>query len=295
MPTFKSTRSVPQRLLGYALATGAALVFLPISADAHFILDQSAGPPSWMSQDSLGLPEKLGPCGDEGGGTPTNIVTAYQSGQTLTVTVDEIIFHPGHYRIALAESRSQLPPEPVVTPGSTACGTAVIESPAVYPVLADNVFAHTAAFSGTQTVQIKLPSNVTCTKCTLQVIEFMSDHALNVPGGCFYHHCADLSITSSSTDGGEPADSGGSDTGVMVTPDAATGPDGAGSPDAQGGFDASNGGTRDSGEPGAGLTPATSGGCSCSVPAGKAPFLGAFAGLFTLAALAALVSRRKRR
>jgi uncharacterized protein (TIGR03382 family) len=161
-----------------------------------------------MSQDAFGLPQKLGPCGDEGGGTPTGTVTAFQSGQTITVTIDEKIFHPGHYRIALAvNSRSELPAEPVVTAGATPCGSVPIQNPPTFPVLADGVFAHTAPFNGPQSVQITLPSNVTCTKCTLQVIEFMSDHGLNNPGGCFYHHCADLSI--SATGGNPPTQHGG--------------------------------------------------------------------------------------
>jgi MYXO-CTERM domain-containing protein len=156
-----------------------------------------------MSQDSFGLPEKLGPCGDEGGGTPTGTVTAFQSGQTITVTINEVIFHPGHYRIALAvNDRSELPAEPPVTAGSTPCGSVPVQNPPVFPVLADGVFEHSAPFSGPQSIQITLPGNVTCTKCTLQIIEFMSDHGLNNPGGCFYHHCADLSIQSTVVDGG---------------------------------------------------------------------------------------------
>jgi len=69
-----------------------------------------------MSQDASGLPEKLAPCGDEGGGTPTGTITAFQAGQTITVTVHEVVYHPGHYRIALSQnSRSELPAEPAVT------------------------------------------------------------------------------------------------------------------------------------------------------------------------------------
>lgn len=175
----------------------ASLLFFARSSEAHFKLQ---APPSWMSQDSLGSPQKLGPCGDEDDGTslatPSGIVTAYQVGDTITVTIQETIFHPGHYRIALAvNDRSELPAEPAVDAGGGyPCGTAVIEDPPVFPVLADNVFPHTAPFSGPQTTTVKLPPNVTCSKCTLQIIEFMSDHQLNNPGGCFYHHCADLSV-----------------------------------------------------------------------------------------------------
>jgi len=168
-----------------------------------------------MSQDSLGLPEKLGPCGDEGGGTPTGVVTAFHPGETITVTLNEVIFHPGHYRIALGvNDRSELPAEPTVTVGSTPCGSVDIQNPPVFPVLADGVFPHTAPFSTPQSVQVTLPANVNCTKCTLQVIEFMSDHPLNNPGGCFYHHCADISIQA----GGAGAGDAGSAAGATPSP-----------------------------------------------------------------------------
>src|SRR5579863_4459105 len=135
----------------------AVLLFVLAAAPAraHFALE---APACWMSQDNSGLPEKLGPCGDEGGGTATGIVTAFQTGQTITVTINEIIFHPGHYRIALAvDDRSQLPAEPTVTAADTPCGSVPIQNPPVFPVLADGVFVHTQPFSSPQTIQIKLP------------------------------------------------------------------------------------------------------------------------------------------
>jgi hypothetical protein len=39
-----------------------------------------------------------------------------------------------------------------------------------------------------------LPTDVTCTRCTLQVLEFMTAHG----APCFYHHCADISIAAPS-------------------------------------------------------------------------------------------------
>ena len=164
-------------------------VLAPTFADAHFVL---LAPESWMSQDAYGFPLKLGPCGDEGGGTPTGVVTPFQPGETIAVTINEVIAHPGHYRVALAvNDRSELPAEPVVTPtAEDQCASAAIEDPAVFPVLADDVLAHTQPFSAPQTFYVTLPSDVTCTKCTLQVLEFMSSHG----APCFYHHCADISI-----------------------------------------------------------------------------------------------------
>jgi hypothetical protein len=209
--------------------TAAALATLlaPGLARAHFILQ---APPSSTTQDILGSPQKLGPCGNESGGSPTGTVTAFHAGDSVAITIDEKITHPGHYRIALSvNDRSELPAEPTVTAGSTACGSVPIDPNPSFPVLADGVFKHTSAFSGPQTTHVTLPSNITCTHCTLQVIEFMSNHPLNNPGGCFYHHCADISISpgATNTDGGEvtPTDAGtevATDGGESAT-DAGTG------------------------------------------------------------------------
>ncbi len=189
MHRLRAIRSRRRRALGRALLLGAVGVFAPAVAYAHFIL---VTPDSWMSQDSLGLPEKLGPCGDEGGGTLTGKVTAFHPGQTISVTINEVVTHPGHYRVALAvDNRSELPAEPMVTPtAGDPCASAAIQSTPTFPILADNVLPHTQAFAGPQTFTVTLPTGVTCDKCTLQVLETMSSH----PAPCFYHHCADISI-----------------------------------------------------------------------------------------------------
>jgi hypothetical protein len=145
----------------------------------------------------------MAPCGNEGPAAATGAVTAFSPGETITIALDETIFHPGHYRVALAvNDQSELPAEPTVTPGATACGSVPIMNPAVFPILADGVLQHTGAFSGTQSIHVTLPTDVTCTHCTLQVLEFMSDH----PAPCFYHHCADISIGASGGNCGTDAD-----------------------------------------------------------------------------------------
>ena len=171
------------------LALAAALVSLtPDVTFAHFTL---RSPASWRVQDPLGNPQKVGPCGNEGTVATIGAVTAFAPGETITITLDETIFHPGHYRVALAvNDRSELPAEPPVSPGTTACGSAPIMEPPVFPVLADGVLQHTEPFTETRFIQVTLPSDVTCAHCTLQVLEFMSNHG----APCFYHHCADISI-----------------------------------------------------------------------------------------------------
>src|SRR3989454_6769890 len=211
----KGIRSTRRQALGRAFLIGVAGVFAPALAHAHFIL---VPPGSWMSQDAYGLPEKLGPCGDEGGGTPTGKVTAFHAGETITVTINEVIPHPGHYRVALAvNDRSELPAEPEVMPKSgDPCGSAAIQDNPVLPILADNVLPHTQAFSAPQTFTVTLPTGISCTRCTLQVLEFMSNHT----SPCFYHHCADLSIaeeTVSTTSTTEPSGPASSSTTTTTT------------------------------------------------------------------------------
>ena len=78
---------------------------------------------------------------------------------------------------------------------------AAIQSPPQLPVIADGLFQHytrpAAIRPATWETDIQLP-NITCAKCTLQVIQFMAEHGYNQPGGYSYHHCADLAITADS-------------------------------------------------------------------------------------------------
>lgn len=190
---------LPPRLVLAVLLAG---VVLPRVAAAHFILQS---PASWREQGKFGDPQKTGPCGDDDdAAAPTGIVTAFAPGETMTITIDEAIYHPGHYRVALAVSdRSELPSPPAVLEGEYSdCGSTDVQDPPLFPILADGMLVHDSEFSGPMSFQVTLPSDVTCTKCTLQVIEFMSSHG----APCFYHHCADISIqadapTDCTTDG----------------------------------------------------------------------------------------------
>lgn len=184
---------VPSLRLTLPVLTTAALALLTGPARAHFILNS---PPAMTEQNGLGDPQKAPPCGDNGNAVPTGIVTAYSGGDKITISIDETIFHPGHYRVALAiNDPSELPEPPPVTPNNTDCGTTIIQDPPIFPVLADGMLVHTEAFGSTQEFEVTLPTDVDCQNCTLQVIQFMSNHGLNNPGGCYYHHCANISIS----------------------------------------------------------------------------------------------------
>jgi MYXO-CTERM domain-containing protein len=200
-----------------ALAVATTGVLIPVAARAHFVLQ---APPSWAAQDSVGSPQKSAPCGQADPGqaaSPSGTVKAYAPGDTVTITINETIPHPGHYRVVLSTTgQSGLPADPPVTAvGTDPCGSTVIQSPPVFPVLADGMLAHTGAFSGPQTFTVTLPTDVTCANCTLQVEEFMSSHGLNNPGGCFYHHCANISIQQGGGGGNDagPVEPGGSSSG----------------------------------------------------------------------------------
>jgi len=188
------------------LVAAVVVAGLVSSADAHFVL---VYPAASLVQNRLGDPQKIAPCGgvsaNPGRGTPANpgvpsgAVTNVKGGTMLPLMVQESIFHPGHYRVALARTMAQLPPDPMVTTADTGRGmrsqSAVIQNPPVAPVLLDGIFAHTERPTQNFEAQIPIP-NITCQNCVLQVIEFMADHpGIAVDGGHSYHHCATLNIT----------------------------------------------------------------------------------------------------
>ena len=188
------------------LLIAVVIVGIAARADAHFVL---ISPAASMVQDRIGDPQKIGPCGgvsaNPGRGTaanpgvPSGAVTSVKGGTNLPLLVQESVFHPGHYRVALARTAKQLPPDPEVTTAQTARGmrsqSAVIQNPTVAPVLLDGIFAHTERPTQNWEAQIPIP-NINCQNCVLQVIQFMADHpGIAVDGGHSYHHCAILNIT----------------------------------------------------------------------------------------------------
>ena len=183
------------------LFAGVLLLALAPSSIAHFRLLE---PASWLQEsEELGDPQWSAPCGGTltNPGKPTGAITKIQGGDKLHIRIREMAFHPGFYRVALAvNSRSELPPDPepvseTLPNGRQRSVSAAIHYPPAPPVLADGLFMHVAPFDfdKDQEVDVELP-NINCTKCTLQVIEFMAAHPWNKDGGYTYHHCADLQI-----------------------------------------------------------------------------------------------------
>jgi hypothetical protein len=181
-----------------ALVLAVLVAAVPIGTQAHFRLME---PASWLIEDERGDPQKSGPCGGTNAdyGKPSYIVNQAVGGSKLHVKVQETIYHPGHYRVALAvNSPAELPLDPKATTMDTDKGprsvSAEIQNPVQIPVLADGLFVHTAKADTPFETDVTLP-NISCKRCTLQVIQFMEQHAVNNPGMFTYHHCATLQIT----------------------------------------------------------------------------------------------------
>jgi len=191
-----------------ACALLSALLGLTPAVHAHFKLLE---PASWIVENERGDPQKAAPCGADPKAEMSKAVGKATGASMLHLKLLETIYHPGHYRVALSvNSRDELPPDPMTFERTTEKGPrsvwAVIQSPPQIPVIADGLFQHYTRPATPQTYQadIRLP-NITCPRCTLQVIQFMADHAYNQPGGYSYHHCADLQITA---DPSKPIDPG---------------------------------------------------------------------------------------
>jgi hypothetical protein len=192
----------------FMLLCGVLMAAAPSALFAHFRLLE---PASWLIENDRGDPQKAGPCGGTNAdyGKPSYIVGKATGGQGLHIKVQETIYHPGHYRVALAvNARNELPVDPEITTIDTPNGprsiSAKIQNPPQIPVLADGLWVHTAKVATPWETDVRLP-NINCRRCTLQVAQFMAEHGVNNPGNFTYHHCAELQIAA---DPAKPIDVG---------------------------------------------------------------------------------------
>ncbi len=216
-----SNRGALRRAL--ELAAAASVVLLPSLAHAHFSLQD---PPNWTKEDGQGSPQKDWPCGNEpntSGVAPVDDgpTTPFKPGDKVTITLVETVMHPGHYRVALATSgnMADLPQDMSASASGSMCQNDDMQSTPTFPILADGMLEHTTKLTGAQSFEVTLPTNVTCDKCVLQVREYMAQHG-NQPetmsgqkagmNGCYYHHCAYISIGSGSGTGGMSGSGGAS-------------------------------------------------------------------------------------
>lgn len=188
-----------KKLLLSTVLVAAGLVGAPSLSQAHFKL---VAPASWLVEDDRGDPQKAGPCGGSNAdfGKPSYAVTDVKGGSMLHIKVQETVYHPGHFRVALAvNSPTELPVDPKAETTTNEKGvlvsvSAAVMSPVAAPVLADGIFQHNAKSTDPLEADIAIP-NINCKSCTLQVIQFMENHGANNPGNFTYHHCAVLHVT----------------------------------------------------------------------------------------------------
>lgn len=179
------------------IGLAAAIGLVATSANAHFKLNS---PASWIEEDDRGDPQKIAPCGGTlaDGGTRTGAVTAVAGGQMLTLAIEETIYHPGHYRVALARNINMLPADAmpismVDTERGPRSGRFPVEANPEAPVLADGLLENYERRTGPIQTEVMIP-NIDCDGCVLQIVQFMSEHPGHGEGGFTYHHCAMLDI-----------------------------------------------------------------------------------------------------
>ena len=171
-----------------------ALLFATVSAmgdaSAHIALTSPA--PRSEAQ-------KIGPCGGADSKRGTK-VAAYRPGETITVEWDETVDHPGHYRIAFDDD------------GNDSFRDPSRPDDAFPQTLVDQIQDRSGG--GHYKQQVTLP-NISCTNCTLQLIQVMTTA---VPYNSFYFQCADIMLGDDvepgpGGDGGDGGGGGGCSTG----------------------------------------------------------------------------------
>jgi hypothetical protein len=178
-----------QRAASWLLAT--AITATAATSHAHL---RVTSPPNRYGDE-----QKAGPCGRAGGGRSSN-VTTFAPGQTITVSWQETIDHPGHFRISFDPDG---------------------DDDFVDPAALDDVFTNSAVLVDNipdeadrdYSVAVTLP-DLECDTCTIQVIQVMYDKAppLGPPNSIYgdndiYYNCADVVLRVGG--GGEPDDPGG--------------------------------------------------------------------------------------
>jgi hypothetical protein len=189
----------PAQVLVAVLACAAAA---PVAAHIQLV-DPPARTGTAATPDFIN--QKAAPCGVAGRSTS---VTRLPAGATITVRFDEVINHPGEFRIAFDEVGD----DDLAPPAWD--GMTWISPPGV-TLLAEHVPDLAAGVTRGE-VQVTLP-DVACTTCTLQLVQVMTDKPPFTGDDDFYFMCADLVLEGSSSpppppasapDGGNPGGGG---------------------------------------------------------------------------------------
>lgn len=236
--------------LGLALATFVVASFAARAADAHISLTY---PPSRYDD------QKSGPCGRGSSDARTKKVSTFKPGQKITVAWDETVSHPGHYRISFDPDGQSGFVDPETADERNSAPT----------VLVDGIKDKTGTQSYTQ--EITLP-DAPCDKCTLQLIQVMTDKPPYGDGNDLYYQCADIVLDPNAT---APAEDGGTSSGGTSSGETSSGGTSSG--------DTTSGTT---------TTPASSDDGGCATAGSSASIAGVTP--IALALATVLVRRRKR-
>ena len=252
----------------------SAATFLAADASAHIDLKT---PLSRTDNDDAA--QKTGPCE----GAPAGDRTELTAGETFSVTWDETIQHPGHFRIAINQDGDDFPTTDVLADFDDISGNGIILVETEGDT-ANTGYSH----------DITVP-DVNCDNCTLQLIQVMTTAGTIDLGEDLYYRCADISITGASGDGG----AGGSGSGNGGSSSSGEGGSSSGSNSGSGSGGGSAGGAG-SGS-GAGASPAAPTGDSgethdCAVRAvGAASPASSLAMALGLGAMVSMAAARRRR
>lgn len=152
------------RMLPFA----GALLAAP--AAAHIQLDD---PPARTSS------QKEGPCGAADAPRGETVAT-FAPGETITVRWRETINHPAHYRIAFDADGDDDFADPLDFMDFSGNPTVLLDA------IADRN-------GGEYSAEVTLPE-VTCDRCTLQVVQVMYDKPPYGDGNDLYYQCADIAL-----------------------------------------------------------------------------------------------------
>jgi uncharacterized protein (TIGR03382 family) len=133
--------------------------------------------------------QKSGPCGAGDGDERGGVISTYAPGSTITVRWQETVPHPGYFRISFDADGQD----------------AFFDPPTSAPAGGDGVLVDAIADkdgTGVYEQQVTLP-DVACDRCTLQLVQVMTDKPPYGDGNDLYYQCADLVLSDD-----EPATTG---------------------------------------------------------------------------------------
>ncbi len=273
---------------------------LTVAASLALVAGQAHAPLDLLTPTPRTKMLKQGPCGAGPGDPRGPTVATFKPGETITITWNEYVDHPGHFRVAFDDDGQDIFVDPKGFDDVSGGPGVILDG------IADKN-------GGDYSQEVTLP-NIECDNCVLQVIQVMTDKPPYGDGNDMYYQCADIALVGEvaastgeepgTTTGEQPGSTGGGEEST-ATPDPSAGETGtagevggdpvtdggeSASPTGEGGESSGGGGESSGGAGGSTGGASTDGsdsdsGCGCRGGAGP--------GWFGLA-LVPLLRRRRR-